>query len=819
MPNKSFRALTGVALDVRYTLRTLSRTPGFVIAVLSLGMTVGGAAATYFVANWLLHRSAHHVQMPDQLVGLWLTEKGRREEVKRGFSYPQYLAMRDVQDAFSDIAAYAKVSGPVGTSVGAAEEVQEFVTGSYFSLLGVRPYLGRLIGPDDDVDGASPVAVVSHAYWESRFGGDPRAIGASLLLGRDVARVIGVLPADFEGYSLDWNGPTQVWLPMRSAKTLQGMAGMLTMNQTFFMIMGRLRPGFDKREADERAQAWIPRLPSVVTTDFTPNAIYTEPEREMRIARRAQAQDFLGTILVVFGLIVLAAGFNVINFLMGRAAVRRREMAIRVALGSSRARLLRLASAEATIFAVGVAAVGLCTAIGATWLTRRLPDVILGLPRWASPLSTAGAVDGKMIGGAAAVGFGLATIIGLLGAVDTYRDPFSSMKRTRRGWSWSSRRPTVRQVMLTAQIGLATALAVTSVLFARSLARESGMRTAQTDPSSVLMARMLPMTMPHDRMAVFYRELINRLEEAPGVRSVALSFNKPYAGGRGAVAPMTEPSRSFTLPAATVGPRYFATYGIPVVAGREFDALDSAGTAAVVNRRLAERLWPGSDPVGRSFLWKGKERTVIGVVAWERCRDPLSEPTPCVWLPMPFNLGLGEAEVTVRTVGPSGSFTPTLREIVREVGPDVAVTESQPLDSFLASFTRPARATATLAVSLAVLGLSLLAMGCAELFLSMVRQSVREIAVRMAVGAAPARIAATVAARGSVLLGVGAVCGMAMVRLLAPHLSHRLYGITPADPFSYTAGALVVVIVGVTSVLYAARQAAWTAPFDHLRND
>jgi hypothetical protein len=220
--------------DVAFATRTVLRTPGFSVAALSLGLAVGATTAAYSTARWLLDRSPEGVLEPDRLVGLSLSEAGRPDLPHYGFSFPQYEALAELQDAFVGVAAYAKLLAYASTDVWAAEVVHQFVTGGYFSLLGVRPHLGRLIGPEDDFDGAPALAVISHAFWQSRFEADPNVIGAEMRFRVDRVRVIGVLPPEYSDYSLDWNGPTDVWLPMRSARVLNGMPGMLTMKSTFF---------------------------------------------------------------------------------------------------------------------------------------------------------------------------------------------------------------------------------------------------------------------------------------------------------------------------------------------------------------------------------------------------------------------------------------------------------------------------------------------------------------------------------------------------------------------------------------------------------
>lgn len=803
-------------MDAAYAARTLLRTGSFLVAVLSLGLAVGATTAVYATADWLLSRSPGGVVEPERLVGLWLTERGRMEEVQFGFSYPQYRELEHVQDAFVDVSAYAKVTRIVGTDEWSDEVVTQFVTGSYFPLLGLRPYLGRLVGPEDDLDGAAPLAVLSHSFWRSHFGGDPDVIGASFRLGVDEARVIGVLPADYEDYSLDWNGPTQLWLPMRSAQGLAGMAGMLTMNQTFFRIMGRLVPGVDRSQAGERAQRWVAGLPPIAKSVFEPNAIGIEPESQMRVARREQATAFLGTLLLVSILVLLAACFNVANLLVGRAALRRKEMAIRAALGASWTRMVRQVLTEASLLALAVGAASAGLGVWVASLLAPLPQVYLGLPYRSDLLTTSGAVDPKMVGLAVVLAFVVSLGLGVLPMLGTFRSPIAAMKSTTPRWSWSRHRPSPRQGVLVLQVGLALVLAVTAGFFARSFDRAANVDLEYASPESVLMASLVPVGLDRDEVAPFYRSLMDQLGGMPGVVSATLSSNPPFAGGIAAVSLPEDPEGSFELGAAGASPRFFETNGIEILAGREFTWDQADAESAIINDVLAQRLWPGADPLGRVIHVGGAPKTIIGLVRRERCRDVLDGPSPCIW--SQTNLGSsGGRTVRIRTVGPPNDFVPTLRKTVHALNPNVAILEEQVLGDFLGRFVRAERTSAILSSALALFGIVLLAIGCASLFASMVRDGIREIAIRTALGATRARLIMMVTTQGLLLLLAGSALGLIVARMVVVRIASQLYGISPSDPTTYVGGLIVVVAVSLASVLYPTIQATKADPGRHLQ--
>jgi predicted permease len=801
--------------DVAFATRTVLRTPGFSVAALSLGLAVGATTAVYSTARWLLDRSPEGVLEPDRLVGLSLSEAGRPDLPHYGFSFPQYEALAELQDAFVGVAAYAKLLAYASTDVWAAEVVHQFVTGGYFSLLGVRPHLGRLIGPEDDFDGAPALAVISHAFWQSRFEADPNVIGAEMRFRVDRVRVIGVLPPEYSDYSLDWNGPTDVWLPMRSARVLNGMPGMLTMKSTFFRIMGRLAPGVSRDQALEMAQRWVPSMPELDMSMFEPNAIRFQSDIDMRISRRDGARAFLGALTVVCLLVLLAAGANVANDLVGRASRRRREMAMRAALGAGRSRIVRQVVTESALlaFVVGAVSVGTGAWIG-SWLAT-LPNLYLNLRSRGPVLSTAGAIDARMFALAMAGGFACAILLGAAAAFGTFRDPVVALRGSGPTWGWGRLRPSARQSVLVLQVGLGVVLTVTAALFARSFQRAGAIDVGIADPSTLLVARVVAASIDRVEAAPFYDQLMVELSGDPGVRSASLSVNPPYAGGQG-MARAAGTAQKVEVGAAGVGARFFATHGIDVLAGEEYRTDRAGRDEIIINDVLAERLWPGENAVGRSleFLPDSDSR-VVAVVAWQRCRTLLGPPSPCVWPPIRWPTG--SVTVRIRTVGPAGAFLPTLREAVARVSPHLALSDEGTMEDHLGRFTRPERLAALASSALAVFGIALLAVGFVSVFLSMVRESTRELAIRMALGATGRRLVARITGQALVLTSGGLVLGLLLAVIVARGLQARLFEISATDPASYAVAALVVVAVSAGGVAYSARAAVRTAPAENLR--
>jgi predicted permease len=821
MVERIMSLVSEVRQDVAFATRTLLFTPAFAAAAVTLGVATGAVAAVYGTADWLLDRPPTGVVQPERVVDLNLGQLGRPDLPKYGFSYPQYLTLETTQDAFEEVAAYAKVSRMIGSETQAFEEVvTQWVSGSYFPLLGVQPHLGRLLTPEDDVDGAPALVVISHAYWQTRLGGSSDVIGATLRFGPDPVTVVGVLPPDFEDYRLDWNGPTHVWFPMRAAQSLYRMPGMLTMTQTFFRVLGRLPEGRTLEQASEMAQRWVPDLPALSMSVFEPNSIELRPASMMRIGRRDQAGSFLRALLTVCLLVLLAAAANVVNFLLGRLGRRRRELAVRAALGAGRARLGRQLLTEAALLASATALV----AATAGWMVGRwlapLPATYLDVPFRHGELTTAGAIDADMFGLALVAGGVVTLILGTLPALGTFHDPARELRGAGPRWGWSRFRLSGRQLVLTCQIGFAVLLAASAALFGRSFAEAISLPREYGDPSTLLLARTQPVSLPDEEAVTFLQTLLARLEEEPGVHAATVSWNPPYAGAEGAFAIPASDQRPLTVPGATGGPHYFAVQGTSIVTGEDFGAVDDpqAGEDLIINEAFAERFWPGQDPVDRAILHNDVRKRIRAVVDRRRCESALGPATPCYWSWAGVDRA-GPRVYRVRTVGPAHAFVPRFREIVAELSPEVAVTSAESLEAFLGYQVRAERFAAFSSIGLALFGILLLAGGCASVFVSMVRQSVREIAIRIALGATERRLARRILGHGALLMASGVGIGLLATRLVAPHFADRLFQVSPTDPASYTVAAVVIAAVALSAVGVSTRVAAATDPSRHLKGE
>jgi predicted permease len=539
----------------------------------------------------------------------------------------------------------------------------------------------------------------------------------------------------------------------------------------------------------------------------------------MRITRRDEARQFLYVLLAVCVLLLLAACFNVANFLVGRAASRRGEIALRASLGASRPRLFRQLLTEATLLgAVGVL-LGAIVAVVTAQLLSGLPRVYLNLPITAR-LSTAGAIDFRMVGMTAALGGACVLLFGLLPSfMATMRDPIADLKQGAATWSWSRLRVTTRHVLLVLQIGLGVALAVTAGLYAQSFLRATNVTMGYEQPESVLVARVIGVGPSPDDERAFYRSLLLRMNEAPGVSAASIGCCFPFNVGNVPISLPGAEQDQLLVRASINSPGFPESYGIQLIAGRDFTLDgDDLGSSLIINRLLADRFWPNGDALGKIVLWGGRQpRTVVGIATDEYCAGPLVGRAPCVWLPS--GLTGNTAVVRVRTLVQPLEFLPALRQLARQIDPKVAVSEAYVFADYTREATARQRIASVICSALAILGICLVAFGCASLYASLVRDSAREIAIRMALGADGTRLFRRIVAHGLYLGAIGSVLGLIGGWMVARQIADQLFETSTTDPFVFVAAPALVALTVLLSLAAPASTAVRRNPVVHLRGD
>jgi putative ABC transport system permease protein len=812
--------IADLAQDLRFGLRQMARRPAvYALALLSLALALGATTALVSIADTLYLREVPGVGEPAGLVAVYTHEPGGSWST---FPYSDFLGLRDASDAFSLLAAEAVPAG-VSFSVrgGAPETVQALlVSGEYFPVLRARPILGRTFGPGAAGGAHDTGVVISHSLWRRLFARDPGVIGQAVRLNGNDFMVIGVMPEGFRGPQLE--DTAEVWIPVENVPLVaSGMIqrDILTSSNGVFIFLGRLRPGVSRRAAEERVEAALRRL----HPEFkTPRKAALVAGTDLRLGPDTQGRLGLFTTLLAgaVALALAAACANVANLLLVRAAERRRELAVRSALGAGRGRIVRQVLAESLLLGLAGAALGL----GIARLARPLVP-LLQLPVSDFDLR----LNGRVLLASFVVSQLTALFFGLAPALAASRQsPAAVLRDTTAGG-----RLLPRQILAAVQVALATVLAIGAGLFLRTLANLGGDRLG-FQPGHVLTATLDLSTRgyPTGSVAPFFDDLTRRLAALPGVEAVSRTGNLPFAMElrisvypEGAALPL-EKKGTYVVYAHD---GFFRTLGIPLTAGRDFtprDGPDAPGVA-VVSQALARLAWPGQNPLGKRFRIDphAPPYEVIGV-AGDTCYFWMREAgKPILYLPhrQALRFAMGQfifptQSLLLRTSGPPGRLAPMLREQVRAADAGLLIQGLKTLDEQVAGATARERRSAQLLALLAGLALALTAVGLYGVLAATVAQRTREIGIRMALGEDRPGILGRIL-RGALVLGLfGTLAGAGAALGLTTLVRSQLFGVAPSDPLTFLLAAILLLTIALLAALAPALRATRIAPAAALRS-
>ncbi|MDQ2890168.1 MAG: ABC transporter permease [Gemmatimonadota bacterium] len=814
--------MSGVARDLRYALRALSRSPGFAVtAIVILGLGIGATTAIFTVVNGVLLRPLPYPES-GRIVSL-------REVSAKG--HPMAVAgpnFRDIREQSRSYRALAEVSAAAPVTVLGASEpersTQAVVSKDFFRVMGVQPARGRPFLPEEEVQGAAPAVVVSHAFWQRAFGGASIA-GKSLTFGGRVHSVVGVMPDGF-----DYPRGTELWTPAE----LDAQGSSRTAHN--WSVVGRLADGVPL----ERARADASSIAHRVKTQYGSDVDMVDVS--LQLLRDAMVGNVRTALLVFLGataVLLLIAVANVSNLLLARLAARRQETAVRVALGAGFRLLVQQLMAESLVLSLVSGAVGVALAyIGTELLLAFHPTY---LPRMGD-VSVNGTVLLFALAVSLVVAVALSVIAALSGVPRDIRGALAGGQRTLAG-SGSGR--IARDVLLVIQTGLTLVLLAGAALMARSilhlLAVDTGFRTQGVLEMNV--AASSPDDMA--RVRSFDDRLLAQLRASPGVRAVGGISNFPLqdacCNGTYLVLDQPDevktmdqfsalakvPSRSGNADWRVASAGYFEAMHIPLVRGRIFgegDAPDAPVTVAVVSESFARRRWPGRDPIGRLIQFGNMDGDlralrVVGVVSDVRAISMTQEPEPTLYAYYRQRPGwMAESHIAIWTRGDPQSLIPTARKALHEVDPTVPPTFST-VDEVIGTSTADRRFSFLLLGVFGATALILAVAGMYAVVSYLVTQRTREIGVRIAFGAHSADVLRLVMGRGAVLaligIGLGVVAALALTRVSAS----MLYGVTATDPLAYLAGALLLATVAIVASYVPARRAAMLDPVVALRSD
>jgi predicted permease len=813
------RWLEELRADLRFSARSLRRTPVFTaVAVLALGLGIGANSIVFSFVDAVAFRPLP-VERPQDLVALY----GAREGADLlNLSYPTYEDVRRAARGFSDAAAFA--DGPVTLSEGGTPDVvwAQHPTANYFSLLGVRPELGRLLRPGDDHES---VVVLGHSLWVTRFAGDRAVVGRRILINGSPFTVIGVAPPEFLGTRLFSYAPA-LWVPLgMHRQTIPGSDSLLVRRVGGrFQVVARLRDGVTRAQAAALADAVVRRLAETYPTALagwrirlvdnrTPiNPWLASPERLKSIGR---------LLLLGVGLVLLVACANVANLLLARMSARRREVAIRLSLGASRGRLVRQFLTESLV----LAGLGVVAALPLALLTIQASAGMSPPVDYTTAFRPV--ADARVLVFTAVIGLVAGIIFGLAPALQTASPEIAATLRDGAAGP-GSRRSRLRNVLVVGQIAVSLVVLVAAGLFTRSLENARALDPGFRVDGAVVFTLDPQLIPSYDaaRTAALYRVLLDRLHALPGVQSVTRASGLPLDGSSSSMTVFAEGRAASVedgvrVDYTIVGLDYFATLGTPIVEGRSFVPGDSAGPmeGAVINDVLARRLWPGEPAVGKRIRLGSAEGDAVEVIGTSRAtkyRQLGEAPRPAMTLTTLRN-PVSRSTVLVRTAGDLAALYPAIRREVARLDPGLPIVGLKTLRDHIAVSYSAAESGAWATTGFGILALLLAASGIYGVVSYAVSQRTRELAVRVALGARRGQVVRLVVGSGVRLALLGIAVGVIAALAVTRGLAEMLYDVAPYDPVTFVGVALGLGAIAVVASLVPAWRAQAVDPSVALR--
>ncbi len=819
-----------VAFDIRYALRTLRRSPAFTLAaVFTLALGIGANTTIFSVVSAVLLRPPAQVREPERLVQLFTSDySGPRYGAS---SYADYLDFREGAAGLSGMAAFAPSPLNFSTGGAASRVWGEEVSGDYFTVLGVAPVLGRTFVPDAErTRRAEPVAVLSFALWQRAFGADSGVVGREVRVNGYPFTIIGIAPEHFQGSIRGVRA--DIWVPyvargfLSPGRTLGDGAADMQRGDRGMFVIGRLAPGAALATAQASLDAIARRLHDAYPQYWSDvhgeaRAVTLVPERDSRVLPqiRGAVIGFFGLLMTVVGLMLLICCANVANLLLVRAAGRRREVSVRLALGAGRARLVRQLLTETAVIAILGGAVGLLIA---KWAAGLLMAFQPPLP---VPVELDISLDGGVLAFTALVAALTGFIAGAAPALGAARlDLVSALKGIPSGGP-RRRRPALRNVLVVSQVATCVILLTMAGLLLRSL------RAAQNadlgfDPGGIAIfsTELANQGYGETRGHAFYEELLRRVAVLPSVRAVSLAERTPLGldySRRGVGVEGYEPARGEDMEfgANIVGPGYLGLMHIPLERGRDFSETDRAGSlpVAIVNQSFARRFWPGEDPIGKRIRMGDSAREVVGVAHDSKTRSLDESPAPYFYLPF-LQFYQPNMTLEVRTAGDPAAMIPAVRREIAALDRDLPV-QSGTMEDALGLSLLPQRAGATVLGIFSVLGLVLASVGLYGVVAYAVAQRTRDLGIRVALGAESSDIYRVVLGHGVKLTSFGLVIGIVAALILARLAQGVLFGVSSTDPITLGSVAAILAAVAFLASFIPARRATRVDPMVALREE
>lgn len=825
--------------DLRYGIRMLVRNPGFTaIAVLTLALGIGANAAIFTVVNALFLQSLP-VQNPEQLVALGdpaaVHDAWHGTPTTEISSYPLYRELRDSTSAFTGMAAAGSGEATVGEASQSvadisAEKPVRIVTGNYFSLLGVRAAAGRLLSAEDDTaEHANPVVVISYDYWRNTYALSPSVIGKTLRLNGYLFTIIGITQPGFFGDIVGDQVDFYVPITMQP-EIIRGRDDYNDKQASWLQIIARLKPGVNISQASANVDLAFKRI---IEGDFGATLVSTDlaelKKAHIDVATlrsgfselRSKYERPLFVVMGIVGLVLLIACVNVANLLLARASGRKKEMAVRLAIGAARGRIVRQLLTESILLALmgGVAGSGLAV-WGVTLLQKLFSSQLVTSP------------DVRVVAFTAAVSLLTGILFGLAPALQStefevagaLKDTASLVGEARALWRWG-------KGLVTAQVALSLLVLFAAGLLARTL---NNLRNADTgyEREHLLTVHLQPVQIGYSNLqiAALAQRVMERISAMPGVRAVSFSSNGLFSGGDSGhdidvQGFQTSEEDGKHVASDTVGPNYFSAVGIRILRGRQIGPQDTPTSTRVVviNEALAKHFFANQDPIGRTFRlsnpnYRNQPFEIIGIAA--NAKEKSQSAPAARRMYEAFFQRTDERSgvvVEVRTISKPSTVRASLRNEIRAVDPNVPIEDVNTVDELIDSSINERISISKLSGFFAGVGLVLACIGLYGLMSYTVAARTRELGVRLALGAQPRDVLWLVVRESLLLVCAGIVIGVPAALASGALLSGMLYGLKPSDPLSLAAVVVILGAVGALASYIPARRAAQVDPIVALR--
>jgi predicted permease len=833
--------MTGLLSDIKFATRTLLRTPLFTtIAVLSLALGIGANTAIFTLLDQLMLRLLP-VKDPQQLVMIWSTGPHLgNNRGGRASSYPMYQEYQQKAQAFSYV--FCRYNLPLSISIdNQTERVNaELVSGNFFQAFGVGPEIGRVFSPelDDRTYKGHPTVVLSHHYWVNRFSSDPKIVGKKILINNYPMDVVGVSAAGFNG--LDPSRAPQVRVPIQMKPLLTpGWDSLGDRRSQWIQMFARMKPGFTVESATASLQ---PLFHQILQDDLTKEQMRNTSQynrdrflkRQVRMVPAAtgysQLRESFSTALIVLmcmvGLVLLIACFNVANLLIARAVARQKEIAVRLAVGASKAQLIRQLLIESVVLSVTGGVIGIFLSV---WTIRGL----LGfLPVEGSALMLRPDPDIRILAFNLALALFTGLLFGLAPALQSARvDLWNTLKDVVGAISGGSRSVKLRKALVTAQVALSFLLLAGAGLFVKSLHNLKNTNTGFDSPENLVTFQVDPALNGYDlpRLKAFYKQLLENINGVPGVKSASYAAVPVLHGWEwdssmsveGHQAKDGEDMQAFMN---SISPGYWRTMGLSVIEGRDFDARDQGerNSVAIVNQKFARHFFGDRSPIGRHVGFgtgptSKLDIEIVGMVEDSLYEGPREGVRRQVFVAGAQSRFPGSAAFYIRTSLPSSSMFSALRQQIRQLDGAMPVFEMKTLESQLDETLMTERLIAALSTAFGGLATILAAVGLYGVMAFLVTRRTKEIGVRMALGARQGTVVWLVLKEVLLLLGIGLVIGLPAAYLLSKYVSTQLFGVQPADIPTAAAAVAILAIVAFGAGLIPARRASSIDPIKALR--